>query len=190
MEIVINRSENNVRANDLVKELYSSYARKLHGYTLRNYTISEDDAWNVVYRTIYRIAETYDKYSFEDKRKENAFVFKTHINYLRNYYRDNKTFEHKNREVNLHEGFSHPSEEPASQNSQLILLQKHLDALDDWERILLLMRSQEIPYSEIAKFVNRPEKQLKVYYSRLKKELLQKLNAEMQHLNELKNGKK
>lgn len=191
MDIIINGSQNSVGTNDLVKELYKSYANRLLKYTLKNYGISEDDAWNVVYKTIYRIAEIHDRYHFGSRNKENAFVFKTHINYLRNYFRDNKSFEHRNKEVTLREEFSDSKEEhPLSNNLQLSLLQAQLDKLEAWERILLLMRGQDIPYSEIAKFVSKPEKQLKVYYARLKKQLLVDMNEQLQHLNEVTNEKK
>ena len=33
-----------------VKTLYNTYAKKLLAYTLKNYTISKDDAWTVVYK--------------------------------------------------------------------------------------------------------------------------------------------
>jgi hypothetical protein len=58
--------------------------------------------------------------------------------------------------------------------------------MEDWERILLLMRGQNIPYSEISKFVHKPEKQLKVYYARLKKKLLEDMN---ETLNKIDSGK-
>lgn len=190
MNVVINRSQNSVSTNDLVKDLYEKYARKLLGYTLKNYAISEDDAWSLVYKTIYRMAETHERYYFEHEKKKMAFLFKTHVNYLRNYYRDNKSFEHKNQEVKLREELAAVSEEaPAPESRQLICLQKQLDRLEEWERILLLMRGQDMPYSEIARFVNKPEKQLKVYYARLKKQLLEEMNDELQRFNELKNGK-
>jgi RNA polymerase sigma factor (sigma-70 family) len=192
MNVVINRSQNSVSANDLVKDLYEKYAKKLLGFTLKNYQIGEDDAWNLVYKTIYRMAETHDRYHFENEKKKIAFLFKTHVNYLRNYYRDNKSFEHKNQEVKLMEETAAITIEELQvpENRQLICLQNQLDRLEEWERILLLMRGQEMPYSEIARFVNKPEKQLKVYYARLKKQLLENLNKELQQLNELKNGKK
>jgi hypothetical protein len=47
-----------------------------------------------------------------------------------------------------------------------------------------------VPYSEIARFVNKPEKQLKVYYARLKKQLMGQMNDALQPLNESKHGKK
>ena len=114
------------------------------------------------------MAEVQNRYSFENEQKRNAFVFKMHINYLRNYYRDNKSFENRNFEVELKDFESAKEEIAADTNPKLNLLQQLLDQMEDWERILLLMRGQDIPYSEISKFVNKPEKQLKVYYARLK----------------------
>jgi RNA polymerase sigma factor (sigma-70 family) len=192
MNVAINRFQNSVSANDLVKDLYEKYAKKLLGYTLKNYLIGEDDAWNLVYKTIYRMAEIHDRYHFENEKKKIAFLFKTHINYLRNYYRDNKSFEHKNQEVKLREEMAAITNEDLQvpESRQLTCLQNQLDRLEEWERILLLMRGQEVPYSEIARFVNKPEKQLKVYYARLKKQLLEQMNDALQPLNELKNGKK
>jgi DNA-directed RNA polymerase specialized sigma24 family protein len=58
--------------------------------------------------------------------------------------------------------------------------------MEDWERILLLMRGQDISYSEISKFVHKPENQLKVYYARLKKKLLEDMNETLSGTN---NGK-
>lgn len=63
----------------------------------------------------------------------------------------------------------------ASTNPHVAMLREELEKLEDWQRILLLMRSQEMPYSEIAKYVNKPEEQLKVYYSRLKNALTVKM---------------
>ncbi|HOZ87508.1 MAG TPA: sigma factor-like helix-turn-helix DNA-binding protein, partial [Bacteroidia bacterium] len=132
-----------------------------------------------------------DKYSFENEQKQSGFVFKTHINYLRNYFRDNKTFESKNFEVELNDKYFHVKEEvPAKENLQLKILQRELDQLEEWERILLLMRGQGMPYSDISKFVNKPEKQLKVYYARLKKQLLIRVNDALTRLNELNHGKR
>ncbi|MBL7930981.1 MAG: sigma-70 family RNA polymerase sigma factor, partial [Bacteroidia bacterium] len=160
----------------LVQELYLAYTSRLLAYTRKNYSVPEDDAMNLVYKTIYRIADVYDRYRFDTEKKRSAFVFKTYINYLRNYYRDNKSFENRNFEVELSEFESVNEEAPGHANPKLSLLQHLLDKMEDWERILLLMRGQDIPYSEISKFVNRPENQLKVYYARLKKKLLDDMN--------------
>jgi DNA-directed RNA polymerase specialized sigma24 family protein len=63
-------------------------------------------------------------------------------------------------------------------------LKNELDKLEEWERILLLMRGQNMPYGEISKYVDKPERQLKVYYARLKKQMTEKINEQ---LNNLKN---
>jgi DNA-directed RNA polymerase specialized sigma24 family protein len=46
------------------------------------------------------------------------------------------------------------------------------------------MRGQNMPYGEISKYVDKPERQLKVYYARLKKQMTEKINEQ---LNNLKN---
>ena len=46
-----------------------------------------------------------------------------------------------------------------------------------------------MPYNEISAFVNKPENQLKVYYARLKKQLLENVSAELNKLNAVSHGK-
>jgi len=177
------KSINTEDSNTVVKMFYEAYSQKLFGYTCKNYSINADDAWTVVYKTIYKMAEINDKYTFENEHKRRAFVFKTHINFLRNYFRDNKSFERVNHEVELKDFIYTDEEEPNKENFQLKILKSELDKLEGWQRILLLMRGQNMPYSEIAVFVQKPEKQLKVYYARLKQQLLENVNAELNKLN-------
>lgn len=177
--------------NEVVKSLYELYAKKLLAYACKNYTIDKDDAWAIVYKTIYKIADVQSNYTFENEQKKSAFIFKTHINFLRNYFRDNKSFEKNNQEVELHENFTdkEPETNP-TQNLPLTILQQELEKLEDWQRILLLMRGQDMPYNKISEFVKKPENQLKVYYARLKKQLTDNVNAELekikttQHVNQ------
>jgi len=56
-------------------------------------------------------------------------------------------------------------------------LNEVLESMEDWERMLLLMRSEGQAYSEIAKYIDKPENQLKVYYQRLKEQVAKKLNV-------------
>jgi DNA-directed RNA polymerase specialized sigma24 family protein len=167
----------------MVKQLYDAYAKKLLGYTLKNYTIDKDSALAVVYKTIYKVADVIGNYSFENEQKKSAFIFKTHINFLRNFFRDNKTFEHRNLSVELDENLAGADTEAGGPpNQQLQILRQELDKLEDWQRILLLMRGQDMPYGKIAEFVNKPERQLKVYYARLKKQLAENISAALQQL--------
>lgn len=171
-------------SKEVVEQLYLQYAKKLLSYTIRTYNLNEDDAMSMVYKTIYRVAEVAPNYTFDNEFKKQGFIFKTHINYLRNYFRDNKTFEQKHREIDIADLAENNSERGA--NPKLNILQKLLDEMEDWQRMLLLLRSQEMPYAEIAIFVQRPEKHLKVYYARLKRQLLLDINKE---LSKTENGK-
>ncbi|HTA62229.1 MAG TPA: hypothetical protein VK835_07230, partial [Bacteroidia bacterium] len=105
--------------NATVKMYYEVYAKKLFAYTCKNYSINEDDTWTIIYKTIYKMAEVHDKYTFENDHKQRGFVFKTHINFLRNYFRDNKSFEHKNLEVELNDFANTDEEVPQKENIQL-----------------------------------------------------------------------
>jgi hypothetical protein len=119
--------------SSVVKTLYETYAQKLFAYTCKNYGINEDDAWTIVYKTIYKLAEVNDKYVFENKHKQAGFVFKTHINFLRNYFRDNKSFESINSEVKLSEDVISTKEElPVEESIQIKILKNELDKLEEW----------------------------------------------------------
>jgi DNA-directed RNA polymerase specialized sigma24 family protein len=85
--------------------------------------------------------------------------------------------------VSSGEAEKHPEiaqeETPEISSLKMNLLKEELEKLDDWERMLLLLRSQDMPYATIAKFVNKPEEQLKVYYSRLKTALAKRMNEKL-----------
>jgi RNA polymerase sigma factor (sigma-70 family) len=173
--------EANREVTQAVKEFYEAYAEKLFAYTKKNYSIAVDDIWTLVYKTIYKMAEVKDRYTFENEFKRSGFVFKTHINFLRNYFRDTKLFESNLQQVEMTADLASKDESaPTPESPRMSLLQKELDKLEDWQRILLLMRGQDMPYSQIATFVGKPEGQLKVYYARLKKQLLENINLQLQ----------
>jgi RNA polymerase sigma factor (sigma-70 family) len=125
------------------------------------------------------VIETSSDYKFESELKFSGFVFTVFINYLRNFYRDKKKLPVEI--IELDESFSDglESESETVSSPSMNFLVAELDQLEDWERILLLMRNQDVPYSEIAKYTGKPEEQLKVYYGRLKKKLADKLNEKI-----------
>jgi len=161
-----------------VKWLYENYGRKLLGYSLNVYKIPEDAGWDLVYKTIYKVQDVHNQYQFENEGKFASFLFRIFINYLKNYVRDENTRTQGAIFIPLDEtrkNFVANNSSIAASNPQLAMLREELEKLEDWQRVLLLMRSQEVPYSEIAKYVNKPEEQLKVYYSRLKNVLTAKM---------------
>ncbi len=165
--------------------LYERYGKKLFGYAVHSWKLSEDEAWELIYKTLYKVLDTTANYSFESEKNYSSFIFKVFVNYLRQYYRDNKKEKESLNIVNTadaNENYSEPQvaeESPEINSLKMVLLKEELEKLEDWERMLLLLRSQDMPYSEIAKFVKRPEDQLKVYYSRLKAALTKRMNEKL-----------
>ncbi|MDQ3110952.1 MAG: sigma-70 family RNA polymerase sigma factor [Bacteroidota bacterium] len=176
-ELIKNKDKESIRV------LYERYGKKLFGYARNKWKIGEDENWDLVYKTLYRVIETNASYQFSGEAKFSAFVFTVFINYLRNFYRDKKNLPVEI--IELDESF-HGNEIPPNDTApspSMKLLVAELDQLEDWERILLLMRSQDVPYSEITKYTGKPEDQLKVYYGRLKKKLAERLAEKMKTTN-------
>jgi RNA polymerase sigma factor (sigma-70 family) len=162
-----------------IRVLYERYGKKLFGYAAHKWKMKEDENWDLVYKTLYRVLETHSNYKFSSEQKFASFVFTVFINYLRNFYRDRKKLPVEI--VELDEKISdHPETgNETSTSPAMNLLVSELDQLEDWERILLLMRSQDVPYAEIAKYTGKPEDHLKVYYGRLKKKLSDRLSEKI-----------
>lgn len=165
--------------SSFVTVVYNRYGKKLYSYAIKNWNLNEDTAWDLIYKTIYKVADSYSNYTFESEEKFASFIFKIFINYLRNHYRDNKTA--KAFEFIAMDDVDVSTKEvtgvPESPNKKLIALNEALEEMQDWERMLLLMRSEGRAYSEIATYVDKPENQLKVYYQRLKEQITKKLNG-------------
>lgn len=154
--------------------LYARYGKKLYGYAITKWKLGEDDSWELVYKTLYKVMNVAHRYNFPDEGKFTAFLFKIFINYLRNHYRDTKakgivTTELLEKHEKLSSDRKESEEEKESTSPLMKCLQKVLALLEDWQRILLLMRAQDHSYDDISKYVARPGDQLKVYHMRLKK---------------------
>jgi len=161
--------------------LYERYGKKLYGYSVSQWKIDEDAAWELVYKTLYKVISVIDKYKFDDENRFTGFLFQVFTNYLRNHYRDSKK---KNLETvglaDKHEKLDYDRAEANAgdekQSPLMDCLQKVLRALEDWQRIILLMRAQDYAYEDIAPYVNKPAQQLKVYHLRLKKTVTDRTN--------------
>jgi len=162
-----------------VTALYNSYGKRLYGFAISKWKLNEDEAWELIYKTLYKIIEVIDKYKFENESKFNGFIFQVFINNLRNYYNEKKrknitTIELEEVHRNVKE--EKQNTEHAPETIHMICLKKILEQFDDWKRILLLMKAQNFSYEEISAYVKRPANQLKVYYMRAKQTLTEKVN--------------
>lgn len=167
---------------DGIKAMFELYAKKLLAYSTHHWKLEEDASWEMIYKTIYKVADVINEYTFENEEKFASFTFKIFINYLRNHIRDKKTSMHGVIEVEIDDRFvqQHPdTKQKVEKSKHLLFLQQELEKMEDWQRVLMLMRSQNVPYAEIRKYINKSEDQLKVYYGRIKKQLTEKLNQQL-----------
>ena len=165
--------------------MFDKYSKKLLAYSSHQWKMEEDASWDLIYKTMYRVADVINEYEFVSEEKFASFIFRIYINYLRNYIRDKKTSMQGAVEVELDQvtiNRYHVEQKQTTKNLPLQILQQELEKLEDWQRILVLMRSQEIPYSEISKLVNRSEDQLKVYYGRIKNQLAEKISEQLKSI--------
>ncbi len=175
-----------------IELLFELYSKKLLSYAIHKWHMEEDVAWDLIYKTIYKTADVADNYAFENEQKFLSFLFKIFINHIRDYLRSIKSKHKDTILVSLNDtiinNYSSDNNSTAHSSMAMNMLLSELDNLEDWQRILVLMRSQDTPYSEIAKYVDKPEEHLKTYYARLKKQLMEKINEGLIKLNKKENA--
>lgn len=192
-----------------VEVIYERYGTKLYSYAVSSWRLDEDTAWEIVYETLFKAVEKIDHYEFPTEKKFGSFLFTIFCNNLRRHYRDTKKREeHLSfstfNELNFEESKSNPEmsterrvqehmveqsveafREPEEGSSTLMnIMEACLAKMKDWERVLLLLRSQNMPYTEIARYVHKPSEQLKVYHQRAKKKLEKLIEYELTYVNQ------
>lgn len=171
----------NIPKSEFVAEVYKRYGRKLYSYAIRSWSLDEDAAWDLIYKTIFKAHDSYGNYRFESDERFASMLFRIFINYLRNHYRDTKEEKQIVFSVidDMEKGAGEGEGKEEQTNTKLAALNEELEKMEDWQRMLLLMRSEGMPYSKIGEFVDKPEGQLKVYYQRLKEQITKKLNERL-----------
>ncbi|MFT5667091.1 MAG: RNA polymerase sigma factor (sigma-70 family) [Vicingaceae bacterium] len=161
--------------------LFEAFRDALLGYGNRQWKIPKDACWDLIYVSLYKVEEVVDDHQFESTEKFNGFVFRIFINRMKNYLRDEETRTKGIREVELEEDkIGEGKDRKEEESDEVNLLNEILDELEDWQRILLLMRAQEYTYAEIANYTKKSEKNLKVYYGRLKKKIAKEMELKLQ----------
>ena len=71
------------------------------------------------------------------------------------------------------------SEERAAEVARpLEIITMVLQSMESWERVLLRCRALNIPYEEIAHYVEKPAKQLKIYHLRVRRKFMKLVEQE------------
>jgi len=188
---------------DGITVLYERYGRKLFGYGKYNWNVDEDDNWSIIYQTLYKVYEKIGEYQFDSEKSFAGIVYKIYLNYLRKHYRKTQhreqfiqftpfnelNFEEAGEdrmmgaERNVRTYIVKQQEEmdadPVPESIAMTFLKEELDKLESWQRMLMELKGQNMPYKEIAQFIDKPAGQLKVYYQRLRIRVLKNVNDKL-----------
>ena len=172
-----------------LKVLYENYGKKFYSFCLFRWRLSEDEGWDVVYKTLETLVLKLSYYSFESQKDFERFIFRVLINFLRQHYRASQAKEKDLEFVDIDGADSTKVLEryisvsavkdyyrtEAVDNPALIQLTAALEKLDETDRDLLLLRAQDFSYVEIAEMLKIEDAQLKVRHHRAKKKLIEML---------------
>lgn len=167
--------------------LYVSYGEKLYNYAITRWSCTEDEGWELIYKTLEKILDRINHYEFESRKHFENFLYKVFKNNLRQLYRAKRrkgrgfTFislseleledTSAQQSFNLEESFADYYNRE-SKGEFLIMIESALKELSEDDRDILLLRAQNFSYKEIAEMLNIAADQLKVKYHRAKKKLI------------------
>lgn len=168
--------------------LYDAYGSKFYAYAFRRWNLNEDDAWDVVYRTLEVLVLKLSDYHFESQSKFEGFMYTVLLNFIRQHFRSKRIREQKDlqfigiddeigdydvgRQINQ-TAFDEYYSSEMTESAAMIHFKNSLQKLDESDRDLLLLRAQNYSYDEIASLLKIENRQLKVKYHRAKKKLLE-----------------
>ncbi len=160
--------------------LYKRYGLPLYNYAIKAWKLDEDASWDIVYRVLFGIVGKLGDYKFNSEPQFRNMLYTIFNHELINYYHKTKRIEQRLKilsyddqlsDQSLHSIDNHLTEfwdDPDRRNPLIEILQNLFDELEEWERILLHQRLMGESYKDISQFIDKPENQLKVYYSRVK----------------------
>jgi RNA polymerase sigma factor (sigma-70 family) len=175
-----------------LEELYQAYGSRFYAYAFQRWNLTEDEAWEVVYKTLETLVLKLSNYQFQSKALFEGFLFKVLLNFLRQYFRSKRSsheaeidFVDLNNEEQVpyqvskqisKAAFSDYYKTESVENPALLILNEALNKLDPMDKDILLLRAQNYSYDEIAGLLSIDNKQLKVTHHRAKQKLLNMIN--------------
>lgn len=172
-----------------LEALYDAYGRKFYTYSVFHWYLNEDEAWDVVYKTLETLVLKLANYEFESKAHFDNFLYKVLINFLRQHFRQSRAQNKGSIEyVNIDDegtdlsvqidtvAFSNYYQSETAENPKMLILNECLNKLDSFDKDLLLLRAQNYTYDEIAALLGVANNQLKVKHLRAKQKLVNLIN--------------
>jgi len=181
----LNLNFSNLSDRDIAEQLFTQYGKQLFYYSMKSWSLSEDEVWDILYRTIYSFINSYGSRIFSSGKQIEGLIWSIFKNKLRDKYRKKKRIEKHYQEVSYSEEtlyggaklqVQHFFQNPSPTNPILLKLEAILDDFEDWERQLVICRANNIPYKEVEQMTGKKAEALKVYYQRLKIRISKELN--------------
>ena len=181
-----------------IDNLYNDYATKLCEYAIRQWRFSEDDAWEMVYKTLHTLLLKLPTYEIESTLHFSNIIFKIFKNNLRQYYRDRLSKDSNIEFVSVERWgneaelrfpveqsvFTDYYQNEAMENPLFTALKNGLEKLNPDEKELLLLKTQNYSYDEIAAMLGIENNQLKVKHHRAKKKLIELIEKQQTGVHE------
>lgn len=177
-----------------IEALYRQYSKQFLGYVRTQWKFDEDAAWEVIYQTLEALVLKLPSYTFNSQVEFDRLVFKFFLNFVRQHYRKHQSkrdiqwislndsqgsndfeFDEKDNDIfieTVHE-FCNSDE---LMNPNLEKLDQCLEQLNTIDRELLLLRTRDYSYEQIAKMLKIENNQLNVKYLRAKQKLIKLFN--------------
>lgn len=169
--------------------LFETYGQSLFGYSIHHWKLTEDEGYDVLYKTLETVGKVISRYEFDSETHFKNWLFKIHKNNILQHLRAKKnkeieiyrfTYNDWENEINGLEAEAFEIAEFKSEienidslsrdlnNPVMAAMQKALQQISDTERELLLLRMNNYSYEEIANMLNIENNQLKVKFNRAK----------------------
>lgn len=181
-----------------LEQLYENYGKKFYSYCIRQWKMTEDDAWDVIYKTLEALVLKLSNYDFESQAHFNNFLYKVLINFIRQNFRTRRSNEEydmmlldfQEEDIASFGAVTKLLNERAFKDyyaleivddPAILALKEALSKMDEQEKDILLLRAQNYSYDEIAEMLAIENNQLKVKHHRAKKKLVQLLIENQSH---------
>ena len=190
--------------------LYKGYGKQLYGISVSQFKLNEDEAYDILYKTLETIGSYINRYSFESEKHFQNWLFKIHKNNILQFLRSKKSKELQLQKIKLaiqqraeesqeidEQSFSldiyksefektpsiNPFEKTSASKELMHAMHKALLELSETEKELLLYRMDNFSYDEIAAMLSIKNNQLKVKFHRAKTKLKKKVLAIIKEKN-------
>ncbi len=178
------------------KHLVMVYQNKLFDHLVRTFHLPREDAEEIVDDVLLAVVERIEMFSFRSSDLDFArwvfTILRNHVrDFLRREERTDIIFESYD-ESGLDDESNRITDEvvravvndflqsergetengEVRQNRPLEIVTSVLQSMESWERVLLRCRALNIPYEEIAHYVEKPANQLKTYHFRVRQKFM------------------